>query len=191
MIPNSYLKAVLDIWSERGEETICEIAGNCMAPMIREGDSLNIQHGIQNIHVGDVIVFGTPGNIVVNRVVHIVHKNGGRFFLVKGDGGSGLHPPLSENQILGKVVEVSGSNGHLRLNSAFWKAMNRLLSIRSYISTRELMADSPFWKAAHYLFVVRSKFLPQWFSIQLLLWRIIYLVYRIWSLMETKRGTQQ
>jgi signal peptidase I len=188
MIPNTYLRAVLDIWSERGEETACRIAGNCMAPMIREGDFLTIEHGIQHIHVGDVVVFGNPGNIFVNRVVHVEYKNGGESYILKGDQSWAFHQPISRNQILGKVIEVTGSNGHLCLNSNFWKAMNYLLSIRSYISGRHLMADLPSWKAVHYLFVLRSKMLPQWFFIHRVLWNGICLVYRIWSLIEMKGG---
>lgn len=191
MIPKTYLHAVLDIWSESGEETTCRIAGNCMAPMIREGDSLTIEHGIQDIHVGDVVIFGNPGNICVNRVVHVEFKNGSRSYILKGDRNAGFHQPISRRQILGKVIQVSGSNGHLRLNSTFWKSVNYLLSIGPYISGRHLMADSPFWKAVRYLFVLRSKILPQRFSIQLVLWRGIFLVYRIWSLIEIKRGAHQ
>jgi signal peptidase I len=191
MIPNRYLQAVLDIWSERGKETASRIAGNCMAPMIREGDSLTIEHGIQDIHVGDVVVFGAPGNICVNRVVRIKYKNGSEFYLLKGDQSFTFPQIVSRDQILGKVIEVSGSNGHFHLNSTFWKTMNYILSIRSYISGRHLIADSPFWKAMHYLFVLRSKILPQRFSIYLLFWRGICFVYRIWSPIEIKRGAHQ
>jgi hypothetical protein len=181
MIPNTYFQSVLDIWSEKGEETSCHLAGNCMAPMIREGDSLIIEHGSQDIHVGDVVVFGTPGNIYVNRVVRIEHKSGSESYLLKGDQSFTFPQSVSRDQILGKVVEVSGSNGHIYLNSTFWKTMNHILSIRSYISGRHLIPDSPFWKVIHCLFVLRSKIFSQRFSINLLLWRGIRLFYRIWS----------
>lgn len=152
-----------------------------MAPMIREGDSLIIEHGSQDIHVGDVVVFGTPGNIYVNRVVRIEHKSGSESYLLKGDQSFTFPQSVSRDQILGKVVEVSGSNGHIYLNSTFWKTMNHILSIRSYISGRHLIPDSPFWKVIHCLFVLRSKIFSQRFSINLLLWRGIRLFYRIWS----------
>lgn len=181
MIPNTYFKAVLDLWSERGEETSCHIAGNCMAPMIREGDSLSIEHGNQDIHVGDVVVFGTPGNIYVNRVVRIEYKNGSELYLLKGDQSFTFPQSLSRDRILGKVIEVSGLNGHFHLNSTFWKTMNYILSIRSYISGRHLIADSPFWKVIHYLFVLRSRIFPQNFSVHLLLWKGIRLIYKFWS----------
>jgi hypothetical protein len=186
MIPNNHLQAVFDIWSQRGEETACRIAGDCMAPMIREGDSLTIEHGIRDFQVGDVVVFGDPGNISVNRVVHIEYKNGKRVFLVKGDQSWAFHPPIPGDRILGKVIEVSGSNGRLRLNSTFWRVHNYLLSIRSYISGKHLTADSLFWEGAHALFVLRSKILPQRFSIHLFLWRGVCLLYRIWSLIEIR-----
>jgi hypothetical protein len=181
MIPNTYFKAVLDIWSEKGEETYCHIAGNCMAPMIKEGDSLTIEHGNQDIHVGDVVVFGTPGNFYVNRVVRIKHKNGSESYLLKGDQSFTFPQIVSRDQILGKVIEVSGPNGHFHLNSVFWKTMNYNLSIRSYISGRHLIPDTLLWKVVHYLFVLRSKIFSQRFSFNLLLWRGIRLFYRIWS----------
>lgn len=152
-----------------------------MAPMIREGDSLSIEHGNQDIHVGDVVVFGTPGNIYVNRVVRIEYKNGSELYLLKGDQSFTFPQSLSRDRILGKVIEVSGLNGHFHLNSTFWKTMNYILSIRSYISGRHLIADSPFWKVIHYLFVLRSRIFPQNFSVHLLLWKGIRLIYKFWS----------
>jgi hypothetical protein len=181
MIPNTYFKAVLDIWSQKGEETYCHIAGNCMAPMIREGDSLTIEHGNQDLHVGDVVVFGIPGNIYVNRVVRIEHKNGSESYLLKGDQSFTFPKIVSRDQILGKVIGVSGPNGHLHLNSAFWKTMNYNLSIRSYISGRHLIPDTLFWKAAHYLFVLRSKIFLRNFSFHLLFWKGIRVIDRFCS----------
>jgi len=181
MIPNTYFQAVIDIWSEKGEETSCHITGNCMAPMIREGDSLTIEHGNQHIHVGDVVVFGTPGNIYVNRVVRIDYKNGIKSYLLKGDQSFTFPQSVSRERILGKVVEVSGSNGPIHLNSTFWRTMNYILSIRSYMSGRHLIADSRFWKIVHSLFVLRLKIFPQNFSVHLLLWKGIRFIYKFWS----------
>ena len=155
-----------------------------MAPMIREGDSLTIEHGNQDLHVGDVVVFGTPGNIYVNRVIRLEQKNGSESYLLKGDQSFTFPQMVSRGQILGKVIEVSGSNGHLHLNSTFWKTMNYILSIRSYISGRHLIPDTLLWKVVHYLLVLRSRIFPQRFSVHLLSWKGIRLIYKFWSCIE-------
>ena len=59
----SYLLPVLDIWSREKEQTVCPISGSCMSPIITEGDSLIIRHGNQDIHRGDVAVYGEPGKL--------------------------------------------------------------------------------------------------------------------------------
>ena len=110
MIPETYLNAVFNIWAERGEKTTCSISGNCMSPIIREGDSLVIEHGNQDIRVGDVVVYGSPGKFYAHRIVRIKDKGERKSFLLKGDRGNAFDEPISGDQILGKVIEVRGPN---------------------------------------------------------------------------------
>ena len=179
MIPEAYLKTVFDIWSERGEKSTCSITGNCMSPMIRDGDSLVIEHGNQDVHVGDVVVYGTSGKFYTHRIIRIEYKDGRESFLLKGDRSSAFDQPISRDRILGKVIEVRGPNRYICFNSVFWKCLNYILSIRSYISVRRLNADSLFWKGVKFFFSLRSKILPWRCSPDLILWNGISRIYRM------------
>jgi len=180
MIPENRLKTVLDIWSERGEKTTCSITGNCMSPIIREGDSLIIEHGNRDIRVGDVVVYRTPDKFYTHRVISIERKDGKELFLLKGDRSPVFDKSVSRDLILGKVIEVRGSNGRIHFNSIFWKYLNYVLAIRSYIAGRCFSADSAFWKGMRILLSLRSKVLPRRYPVGPLLWRLTGMAYRVW-----------
>lgn len=179
MISETYLSAVFNLRAEIGEKTTCSISGNCMSPMIREGDSLVIEHGNQDFRVGDVVVYGSPGKFYAHRIVRIKDRGERRSFLLKGDRGNTFDDPITGDQILGKVIEVRGSNGHICFNSFFWKYLNYILSICSYIYGRRHNADSTFWKLINLLFFLKSKILPIRYSPGYILWKVISQVNRM------------
>ncbi len=179
MISEVHFQTVLDIWNERQEQSACTITGNCMSPMIREGDTLVIRHGSRDIRMGDVVVFGAPGKFRVHRVVGIERRDGVELFLLKADRKSRLHRPVSRGEILGKVIEVRGAEGRFRLDSVFWRTVNYILSIRSYVNARKRSADSVLWKGLNAVSVLRSRVLPRGYGIGHLLWKQICWVHRI------------
>jgi len=185
MIPETHFQGVLDIWQERCEVSVCPIEGNCMSPVIREGDTLVIKHGPQDIHVGDVVVFGSPGSFLVHRVLKISGGEGNETFILKADRNPTFHQPVSRDEILGRVVEVRGSNGRMCLNSPFWRSLNYMLSIRSYISARRIGAGSVFWRTVNYLFVLWSRIIPDRYSVSRTLWRGVCRVQKTWNAMRT------
>jgi len=179
MILHAHLRALFELWSEASERTACTLQGNCMPPILREGDSLLIQHGTGPVRVGDVVVFVEREALVVQRVVRVDKRDGRNEFLVKADQRTSFHGPITRDQILGRVVEARGSNGHLRFDSALWRKLNYALALRSYISGRRLAGATTFWKAVNGLFHLRSKVLPGRLSIGLLPYRVICRAHRI------------
>ena len=151
-----------------------------MAPMLREGDSVLIRYENEDIRVGDIIVFGSPKDFCIHRVVCVRNNDGMDTFTVKGDLSNDVHPPISRDQILGKVIEVHGLNGHIRFDSTFWRGLNYLLWLRSYISLGRRQTDSVFWKATNAIFLFWTKFFPRQGSISLLLIRVICWLNRVW-----------
>ena len=180
MLSEQYLKTVLDIWRERGEQSICSISGNCMFPIIKDGDTLVIEYGNENLRVGDVVVFGSPDEIYVHRVVRIYHRDGKEIFLLKADQHLAFHQPVTRDQILGKVIEARNTNKHLYLDSIFWKCMNYILSLRSYTAGRCSEGNSDFWKGMSSIFALRTKLLPKSCSTVLILRKVIIPIYQRW-----------
>ena len=168
MMPSAHLQAAVNVMGLRGETILCPISGNCMAPMLREGDSLRIKFGNEDISAGDIVVFGSPGDLRVQRVVCVGNREGMDTFIVKGDLRGVAHPPIPRACILGKVVEAYGTNGHIRFESAFSGSLNYLFWLRSYVSVRRLESDSVFWKAANAIVLLRARLFPRRYSISLL-----------------------
>jgi len=184
-ISDNHLQAVLDIWSQKRVQTTYPISGNCMSPMIKDGDYLTIEHGIQDIHIGDVVAYGLPRRPAIHRIIKIVNKDGKKLFLLKADRYNIPNPFISGEQILGKVIEIHGLNGRLDLKSIFWQWLNYFLAIRSYGSWRRSSANSILWKGINKLVGVRSKlFLPK-YPIDMILWKWIRWTHRIWFFIHT------
>jgi hypothetical protein len=178
MIPDPHLKELFGIWGERGEKSACTIEGNCMLPTIRNGNTLVLKHGNRDIRRGDVVVFGAPGSVRVHRVVQIQNRSGKRHFLLKGDQVPTFHAPLSEEQILARVLEVHGPEKHLNLDSTFWKCMNYLMALRSQIQGRCSEAESPCWKGLNALLVCIGKLFPDRFGAGPFFRKVMVSVYR-------------
>jgi len=180
MISDTLLEAVIDIWSERQERTFCTISGNCMLPMIKEGDSIVIEQGNKEIKIGDIVTFGMLRNPTIHRIIKIEKRDGTTFYLLKPDRYYNIHPFIPEDQILGKVIEIHGSNGCLHLNSFFWRWINYGLAIRSYMSWKCYSSNSPLWKEINSLVTLRSKIFLRKLSIDIIFWKGIQRISGIW-----------
>jgi signal peptidase I len=161
---NRFSDAVLYFWLANREKTACAITGDSMAPIIRHGDMLAIQHGSGNIRIGDVAVFKSDDRTIAHRVVW-KHSDGKTTrFLLKGDASCVFDPPVSDEEILGKVVQVSGRHGSLYFDSNLWKGTNCLIATLSYLSGKCRLHDSLRWKCVRTAFVLISRVLPKRFS---------------------------
>ena len=168
MIADAHLNGALALWHENAESTVCTLEGNCMAPLLNDGDSILIRHGGYRLRVGDVVVAGAPGEFRVRRVLGIRGRGAARKFLLKSDQEASFWPDVPPHRILGKVVEVRGPQGSLRLDSFGCRVLNRALALRSHVSGRRVTADTLFWKGVNILFAARERLVPTRRSISLL-----------------------
>jgi signal peptidase I len=173
IIPEVYLDSVLDIWTARGEKHTCSISGNSMAPLIKHGDTMVVEHGSRDLHSGDVVIFKTQDKILAHRLIQVKKRSEGKVFICKGDNCRTFDQPFDADHILGKVVEVKSKNGHLYYKSACWRFLNYFLMILSLISQDRHKTDSIFWKGANCLFVFVSNILPKRFSIRDILLKVM------------------
>ncbi|MEW6585574.1 MAG: S24/S26 family peptidase [Nitrospirota bacterium] len=180
-ISDTHLQAVLDIWNLRNERITCSVQGNCMSPVIKEKDTIVIESGDQDIGVGDVVVFGSPGRFFVKRVVQIYKKGSTIFFLTKGDKNYTFCDPVAKEHVVGKVIEVQSSSGRFIFTSGFWKYLNYILAIRSYVHGQRRRSNTLGWRAINTFFSLRSRLLPRNFSSGPSLWRGICRISKIYS----------
>ena len=100
------------------------VASESMVPKLNVGDLLIVKHdsvgftAFNDLKIGDIIVFKTPGvtsdgqhKIIVHRVAQIVNDNdGNRVIRTKGDANPSSIPfldyPIREKNYIGKVVYI-------------------------------------------------------------------------------------
>jgi hypothetical protein len=101
-----------------------------MHPTICDGEMINVEPVLPSqVRHGDIILYRSPRGITAHRVTHIQREMNSVLsphcsslvFHTRGDSLKGVDPPLTSDQILGKVfsVERNGRTVALYGNRAF------------------------------------------------------------------------
>lgn len=157
MITDAHLNAVLEVWSQIGARTTNNLIGHSMSPLIRNDDTVVIEYTKGHLSPGDIVVFKNNHKFCAHRLIKIYTENKKSTYLFKGDNRPHFDPLIRDEQIIGKLVEASGSNGPLKFNSFSWKLTNYILSRLSYLSARCHAADSSFWHTLSRIFSFISR----------------------------------
>ncbi len=128
-----------------------------MAPLLKPGDSLLIQHGVGKIRIGDVIVFKASEKLLVHRVVSRRKTGEGEILLAKGDRSRVFDEPIVMGQVIGKVLEALGSSGRLRLTSRSWRLTNYCLATLSRLAANSDRAGRTLSIMVRLIQLVRSR----------------------------------
>jgi hypothetical protein len=173
-IPDAYVEILLDFFSENREKVRYRLAGNCMAPILKDGDFLLIEHGNKDIRLGDIVLYHTREKDYAHRVVKIEDCERGLYTL-KPDRTVKVDLSVPKEKIIGKVLELRGIDHHFRFDSYFWKMMNPIIASYSYASWRSSRGDTALWKCIRHLFSFRRRFFPSGFRISHLLLKGLFL----------------
>ena len=125
--------------------------GFSMKPFIRSGSELLIERvPVARIRAGDIITYLSPsGASVTHRVVKVLKKGTEVLFLTKGDNRFAPDPLVRENQVLGRVTRVDGTN----IRAFFWLWAGRGIAAASYTAYRvvETLSKTPANRLRHAL----------------------------------------
>lgn len=95
-----------------------------MDPFIKLGDDIYVKHELpDSLMIGDVVAIMRDNDIVTHRLVSI-RKEG---YFCKGDNTYIPDPPVSGEQIFGKVVAIERAGKRIDLDNEYWKIRNRVL----------------------------------------------------------------
>ena len=113
-----------------GKEVGLRVSGRSMHPLIRQGDSIRLEKCTAGaLAIGDIITFKKDGNYFTHRLVWTTKRSNGIRLITKGDNEINTDPPVSPVSVLGKVASIQRGDRTLRLNTPFWRFMNRLLGV--------------------------------------------------------------
>jgi signal peptidase I len=135
-LPGHVLEAALDVWSQAGERHFVPITGGSMLPLIRDGDRALVAHGCTGVRQGDVIVFRHEGRLIAHRVLRIRRSEAGLTFVTKGDNASQFDPPLSADEIVGRVLAVERGGQYMSLDTAVWRMLGWLIAVGTLAWTK-------------------------------------------------------
>ena len=91
-----------------GNLVIAVVEGTSMEPLFQTGDVVFvIKVKPSDIKPGDIIVYEKPnGAYIIQRVTKIVNENSEIVIITKGDNNKYYDPPISANQVVGKVLSI-------------------------------------------------------------------------------------
>lgn len=124
---------------DNGKEIPLRVWGKSMRPLILQGDSIRIERCAQgNLAMGDIITFKRDGTYYTHRLLRTVRRGNALRLVTKGDNEINVDPPISPDQILGRVAVIQRRNRTLYLKTPFWRFMNRLLGVFSLLETASI-----------------------------------------------------
>lgn len=101
-----------------------EVITGSMAPFLNPGDKVLVQRaGSHDFQIGDLLVARRHGEFITHRLVKI----GKNEYYTKGDRSLYLDPPLSKDNIIGRVIEIDRPGRIVDLRTSYWRLMNALL----------------------------------------------------------------
>jgi signal peptidase I len=135
-LPRSILEVALSVWGRAGGQHLIPISGRSMLPAIHDGDHALVSHGCAGVRPGDVIVFRHGGTLIAHRVLRIECGDDGPTFVTKGDNAPQLDPPLSADEIVGRVLAIERGGRHTSLDTTTWRILGRLIAAGTLAWTR-------------------------------------------------------
>ena len=160
MIPESHKLAALEFWRRGRVRTPLVLEGDCMAPMLNDGDEIVIAHGDDRPRFGDVVAFRRDGRILVQRAIGSCVAQGRTVYEVKPDAHGLCALRVAPEDLVGRVVEVRSAGGRWDLESAPWRLANLVMGCRSLVAVRRRSGASPLWRTVSWLFRLRKRLVP-------------------------------
>jgi signal peptidase I len=93
-------------WALGTPQPLAAVSGSSMWPTLHKGDLVLLKgvDGMEDLQVGDIIAFRQERGFSIHRVVNIE----GEMITTRGDGNFGDDPPITIDDVMGKVPQVWG-----------------------------------------------------------------------------------
>jgi hypothetical protein len=116
------------------------LTGTSMLPAARPGDVLSIcMSGASHALPGDIVLFARNGRLVAHRVVERVISQDRPFWITRGDRLRHNDPPVSRDELLGRITAIQRGNRRIVPRLTFWSRLASWLLCRSEFCTRVMV----------------------------------------------------
>lgn len=94
-----------------GEELAITVRGNCMRPLLADGERVRVRRG-RRYWPGDVLAVRTgQDHLALHRMLGLYRRQGQWRYLTRGDDSHRADPATPAERVLGKVVWCEGVAG--------------------------------------------------------------------------------
>lgn len=117
------------------------LEGGCMCPVLRQGDSLTVKNSsIEDIRLGDIVVYRQAGRYIVHRFVGIAYPLSGSSPLIHTQADNALKgdPSFGPERLEGKVVEVVRGIRRFRTDTVTWRLLSMVIAVLTVNEARVL-----------------------------------------------------
>lgn len=84
--------------------------GNSMLPTIKSGDNLIVDSNLENLKIGDIVLYSEITKkteiFIVHRIVACVED---KIYLTKGDNNNMYDKPVRKSKIIGRIIEIQSA----------------------------------------------------------------------------------
>ncbi len=120
----------------RGEALKFKAYGSSMLPFIKDGDVLTVRP-VENGYwsVGQIVFYQSKDqNLLAHRIIRITFSDGNWRLGVRGDAMKAIAEEISEDQILGYVIDRQRNNKSVKMDRGWW----RIAGVAWVVATRFL-----------------------------------------------------
>ena len=102
-----------------GSRVQIKMSGNSMFPFIKNGETCIIEpiENIEELKMGDVLVFGNQKKMIAHRLVSIRELNDKTFFYCRGDSRMKPDSAIPSENILGKAIAIIKKGKEIRIEA--------------------------------------------------------------------------
>lgn len=97
--------------------------GDSMHPTIRDGEAVHVERPAEPLAVGHVVLARAKRGLTAHRIVRLRQNNGAVEIVTRGDNCLRNDPPLTREDLVGRIVAVERNGSDLRL---FDKPLTRI-----------------------------------------------------------------
>ena len=116
------------------------VTGTSMLPAVWPGDVLEVhRESTAEVLPGQLVLFERGGRLVAHRAVEKVRREGQTLLVTRGDRLEQTDPPVSPEELLGRVTWVQRGHRRLRPRLTPWGRATSWVLRRSEFCTRALL----------------------------------------------------
>jgi signal peptidase I len=119
-----YLNTAIELLHHSGEDVWMPVKGTSMLPMLRVGDRVKVQRVDGDLQLGDIVVFRQGSELIIHRVLGFRRNQ----WYTRGDNVMHFDPPISTDDILGRVSELERRGKHYNLTTRVWRWLGWMIA---------------------------------------------------------------